>query len=451
MAVNALIAQGIRPLGADVPEIAQMLQQRRQQTFQNSLASAANTRAQAEFNQKLSAESDVKKQQDAQRAIAEADQLSRIPDDQLAQYISQSLPHVAAAAEQAGILPNDIQRLRQMSSIVRMKAATYLGQSPPQMQLKEVPKEGSLIGLTPTPSGGFTSTTLASGAPAEETFGAPFDAVKDGKPGVFARGNRGTIKQLDGMTPYNKPTAGGGSGGAAGALTPDTIHDAVIDVLTDPARIRQYASYGQSGQTNRNLINNSKSKLLREIGLTEQEVIRQQAIAKGQVKSASDLVGMQNAVNAYETVASGNGARVLELVEKVNTSGVPLGNTLSRIVQQHVAGSADAAELMQVLQNYQTEVARIIANPRLVGQLTDTARKEIETAVPANMTLAQAKRIVNRLNFEFELRNKGISDSIAQAQGQMVPGYGANATPQTAAPTVAPTTRPPLSSFGGKP
>jgi hypothetical protein len=219
---------------------------------------------------------------------------------------------------------------------------------------------------------------------------------------------------------------------AQDTLSPEATHDAVIDILADPARMRQYASFGQAGQTNRTLINNEKAKTLKELGLTEQEVIRQQAVAKGQIKSVAQLVPMKNAIQAYEEVARGNGARVLELVNKVNTTGVPVLNSLKRLGEQ-ATGNPDAAELMQVLQNYKTEAARIIANPALTGQLTDSARKEIANVVPANMTPAQAERIVKRLNFEFDLRTRGIDQALESAQGQMTPGYN---TPAGGGPVV---------------
>lgn len=220
-------------------------------------------------------------------------------------------------------------------------------------------------------------------------------------------------------------------------LSPDAVHDAVVDVLADPARMRQYASFGQSGQKIRTAINEQKSQTLRDLGMTEDQVVRQQAVAKAQIKSVGDLIPMQNAINAYETVAKGNGQRALELINKVNTTGVPLLNSAKRISEQ-ATGNPDAAELMQVLQNYQTEAARIIANPRLTGQLTDTARKELENVIPANLTPAQAKRIIERLNFEFELRSRGIDQALTQAQSQMTPGYAPASSPAGAQAPAAP-------------
>lgn len=232
-------------------------------------------------------------------------------------------------------------------------------------------------------------------------------------------------------------TLGAKNKDAAGEeLSPDTITNAGWDVLQDPGRMRQYATFGAKGQDIRNKVNNAKTQLMHDAGITEQEVLRQQATAKANIKSVGELVPMRNAISAYETVARNNGDRFLELAKKVNTSGVPLINSAERLGKL-ASGNADAAEMMQVLQNYQTETARIIANPKLTGQLTDTARKEIENVIPANVTPAQASRIINRLNFEFELRGRGLDDSIAKAQSGLTPGSTV-APPASPAMTQAP-------------
>jgi hypothetical protein len=233
----------------------------------------------------------------------------------------------------------------------------------------------------------------------------------------------------------------GAGNDASSALSPDALDNAVTDVLANPERMKNYASFGKAGQAIRMQISNAIAERLKSIGMTQQEVIQQQSVANAQVKSVKDLVGMQNAVQAYETVARGNGERALQLIRKVNSTGVPIFNSGKRIIEQQ-SGNPDAAELMQVMQNYQTEVARIIANPRLVGQLSDSARKEIMASLPANMTPEQAERVINRLNFEFELRNKGISNQIEAAQMQMTPGSSPQAPVAPAAAVSAPAADP---------
>ena len=87
MAFNALIAQGIQPIGADVPQIANMLNQRRQQQFQNSLATNQDARAQGEYSANMAAAADqrqrARSQQDAQQAYTEAQYIKQAKDEEL--------------------------------------------------------------------------------------------------------------------------------------------------------------------------------------------------------------------------------------------------------------------------------------------------------------------------------------------------------------------------------
>jgi hypothetical protein len=411
MPINELIARGITPIGAGLPQVANMLQQKRQQEFENAFITSQQAKQAA--NEKAALDEAERKY------LANGVQhLVGITDPQQFEMVKQqyiSDPKTQSILQRLNVSPEMITPENVNAVATRLKMSA--GQAPAEPQVIQTPDGGQTSLYNPDTR---TAAPLVSNPKDRPTTMTPYEQARIDleRSRLSQKGASGAAKPSD-------------------ALAPDAVHDAVIDTLADPNRIRQYASFGQSGQSNRNAINNAKAKLLRDIGLTEQEVIRQQAIAKGQVKSVGDLVGMQNAVSAYEAVAKGNGDRVLELVDKVNTAGIPILNSAKRLGEQAL-GNPDAAELMQVLQNYQTEVARIIANPRLVGQLTDTARKEIMQTVPANMTPAQAKRIVNRLNFEFELRNKGISDAISNAQGQMVPGFN-----QTT-PAVAPATGQPV-------
>lgn len=241
-----------------------------------------------------------------------------------------------------------------------------------------------------------------------------------------------------------------GAQGGMGDMSPEQLHNAAIAVTANPMLMRQYASYGGRGQAIRTAVGNEQARLMKEAGVTESDVLRQQAIVAAQVHSVKDLVGMQNAVRAYETVATGNGQRVLELVNTVNSSGVPMINSAERLGKLAL-GDPNAAELMQVLQNYQSEVARIIANPTLKGPLTDTARQEMHDVIPANLTPAQAKRLVDRLNYEFELRDYGINDALRQGLAGAAGSLGEPANTPAPTPPQAPfgAGMPPLPGSGG--
>lgn len=409
MSVNALIAQGVRPIGSDLPEIANMLQQHQQQQLQNNRLATQDQYAAQQHDQQTTEFDQGQKALQAKQTYAEYEHLKGVPDDQLGEAIK-SFPHIVEAAQKAKLTPYDTQALRAMVEHAGQGAAAFLGQGPSK-QFKTIGdvNDPNAPLLQQNPDTNQLTSIRAGRDPLEQ---AKFDES--------VRHNKKEEGIASSKVAAAAPTGGG--------LDPDTIHDAAIDVMADKDRMRQYATFGQSGQAMRVAINNEKTKILHSIGMTEPQLIRQQAIAKGQIKSTSDLVGMQNAVNAYETLAQGNGQRVIELANSVNTSGVPLLNSAERLGKL-ASGSPDAAELMLVLHNYQVEAARIVTQPSLKGQLTDQAIKDLKDVVPANMTPKQAVRLVNRLNFEFDLRQRGIQGSLDTAGGQITPGFPTGAKP----------------------
>lgn len=341
------------------------------------------------------------------------------------------------------INPNNRDLTAAMDGVGPRSTAPMLAQALASRALAPPPADFNL-GTGETRFSGSTGQPIAKGAPKDEK-----PVRGDVKTRSMGNGYNqdylidpvaGTEKKVGEPYKENPSKASGGMGATPGAsgLEPDALNDAVIDVLADPTRIKQHAGFGQSGQNIKTQIDNAKAKKLREIGLTEDQVIRQNAVANANIKGINKLIPMQQGVAAYETLARANGDRFLELAKKVNTSGIPLINSTMRLGQL-ATGNADAAEMMSVLRTYQTEAARIVNNPNLTGQLTDTARKEIEGVVPANMTVAQAARVINRLNFEFDVRGRGLQQQIDKAQSGLVPGYpgAAPAAPPPAAADTA--------------
>lgn len=229
---------------------------------------------------------------------------------------------------------------------------------------------------------------------------------------------------------YTSTTSGGGADSGFGPMDPDTLYNAALDTMFDPNRLYTYTTRGKEGQLRKDQINAEKTRIMKDTGLTQADLINLQAKAKSQIKSQTDLVQMQNAFNAYETLARGNGQRFLELARKVNKSGVPVFNSALRLGAV-ATGDPDAAEMLSVLTTYQFEVARILSSQKpSASPITDSARHEIENIVPANLTVGQAIRVINRINAEFDLRQLGLEQSMKDAQmgiGGWLPG--STATP----------------------
>ena len=212
-------------------------------------------------------------------------------------------------------------------------------------------------------------------------------------------------------------------------LPPDELDLAATTVMTDPNQMRQFASFGKAGQARRDQINAAVSAKLKTAGMTPSDLGNLRATFKAQGASINKLVPQLNAIEAYEQTAKFNGQRLLDLVDKIDNTGVPVIEGYARRAQKAV-GDPDQAEFASVLQQYQTEAARIISNPNLTGVLSDSARQELQEVISGNMSAGQLKRVINRLNTEFEFRANAIRGQIGNAgQGMTNLGAGGNGLP----------------------
>ena len=209
--------------------------------------------------------------------------------------------------------------------------------------------------------------------------------------------------------------------GSDDTYSPDTVRTAAIVVMSDPNRMRDYASYGKSGQSLRHQINEEISKVKKETGMTDSDFIMARARARASLKSVDKMVPQLDSISAFENLAKANGQRALELFSSVDDTGIPIVEAVSRATKRQL-GNVDAAELQSVLTAFQTEAARILSNPTMAGVVTDTARHEVQEMASGRMSVAQAKRVINRLFTEMDLRKQFLSDQIGSASGRTVVG-----------------------------
>ena len=210
------------------------------------------------------------------------------------------------------------------------------------------------------------------------------------------------------------------------SFSPEALSLAVDDVAAHPENLKNYASFGASGQAKRTQINNGIAAKLKDSGMTNNDLLQTRISAKANAASAQTLQKQANAVQAFEGLAKANGQRVLALIDQLDATGVPLAEGLIRSVSNKF-GNTDAAELRSVLTTFQTEVGRILSNPNMTGTVSVTAQNEIRDMAPENMSAAQARRVINRLFTEMELRKKFTDEALSGAVGRTVAFPNANA------------------------
>lgn len=212
-----------------------------------------------------------------------------------------------------------------------------------------------------------------------------------------------------------------GTGGQQGELDPAAVRDLAIQSLYDPNALSGYRRDPKMMAR----IANDRIKVMRETGVTSEDVVSGRAGFKADTGSLNKLTPMYDAVVAFEKTAVRNGDRLIELADKVDASGVPVIEKWIRAGRQ-ATGDADVSKFNAQLQIYRTEAAKILTNPNLSGQLTDSARHEIEGFMQPGASAKQIKEVVNLLKNDFENRKVTLEDQIgsirARMRGRVSPG-----------------------------
>lgn len=282
---------------------------------------------------------------------------------------------------------------------------------------------------------------------ADEAFGAGRDDE------MWERGFKD--RQLKEMSKYRLGMLGARTGESAQPYTKEGLDLLAHSTLRSPTLMNAYMSRsGRYNASERKAVVERQAEILKENNITPAQIASIHANVKAQTGNIQVQTKSLQGLKAFDEVARANADRALELFDKVSDSGVPLINAFTRGTEYGL-GSADVAELRQVLQNFQAETARIVAgHPQLLGATTDTAREEIERVVSGNMTTEQAERVIKRLLFEVDVRRAGFEEAIQESGASMdnlgMPGQRFD-TPGLGQPAPAPgagTVRPPMKDAG---
>lgn len=133
----------------------------------------------------------------------------------------------------------------------------------------------------------------------------------------------------------------------------------------------------------------------------------------------TQLQKQRGAIGAFEQTAQKNIDLFLAQAGKVVDTGSPLANTAARLVTGKMLGSPDQAAYDAARQVAINEIAKITSNPTLAGQLSDTARKEVEVFNPQNATLKQTVAVMKLLKQDMANRAQSLDDAIAQQRGAL--------------------------------
>lgn len=150
--------------------------------------------------------------------------------------------------------------------------------------------------------------------------------------------------------------------------------------------------------------------------------------------SLSSLQKNRDAVVSFENTASKNLDNFLATVQKVVDTGSPWVNQPIRLVQQRGLGNEDLIAFNAARRVAINEIAKVTSNPALVGQLSDSARREVEAFIPQDATLKQILAVAKILKQDMKSRHDSLDEQIAAIKGRIKDGEAKPSTVRMIAP-----------------
>lgn len=192
--------------------------------------------------------------------------------------------------------------------------------------------------------------------------------------------------------------------------------------------------FGRLDPDSRRQVENRVPELMKEYGITSQDVVAGRAGYKADAASLAALTKQYDAVSSFQNTAIRNGDQLMALADKIDKTGVPV---IEKWIRQgrSALGDADVAKFDAQLQIYRTETAKILTNPNLSGQLTDAARHEVEGFLKGGSSADQIRGVVNLLKSDFGNRITTIKEQMDAAHQRISSQVETKALPNTSLST----------------
>ena len=183
---------------------------------------------------------------------------------------------------------------------------------------------------------------------------------------------------------------------------------------------------GKAGAKVRTDIINAAAEAYKNLDLPSQ-----QAAYKANQASLTVAQKQSDAVKGFEETALKNLDQFLSTAQKVVDTGSPLINKPLRGLSSQLLGSPEMAAYNAARLTVIPEFAKILSNPNLSGQLSDSARKEVEGLINGDATLAQAVSVAKVLKQDTSNRRTALDDQIKAIQARIAAPPGGSAPAAT--------------------
>lgn len=136
-------------------------------------------------------------------------------------------------------------------------------------------------------------------------------------------------------------------------------------------------------------------------GISKREAARifanRQQIRKADTNALQGLEKDISSITPYKEMLDTNADIAMNLADKVVKTDVRFANRSLNWLRTNATDNPDVAEFLAQNHFVTTEAARVLQNPRLVGQLTVEAQREMRDIISGDMPINSYKRVLNRI------------------------------------------------------
>jgi hypothetical protein len=222
---------------------------------------------------------------------------------------------------------------------------------------------------------------------------------------------------------YIRPVTNINIGGVGGGLSSDAREMMAQAYAHGDVQVLSGLGWGNASAQMKKGIINRAAEIQKEEG--GGNLAGAQAGYKANSMALNQVTKDLTAIKPYKGMLDINGDIAIDLSKKVMRTNSALANKSLNWIKQNMGDNPDTAEFLFQMNTLQTEGARVLSNPRLVGQLSDQARQDMQSVINGNMTLNATERVIRRMQKDgsyrvqqMEKQAKDLQSSLSGKQQQ---------------------------------
>jgi hypothetical protein len=171
--------------------------------------------------------------------------------------------------------------------------------------------------------------------------------------------------------------------------------------------------------SSRKIVINEAAKIEAEEGGTPKQRLGKQATFHADTKALDQLTKDYNILKPFDEMLDTNAAIAIDLGRKIVKTNNKYANETINSLTKNFSDAPGVSDYLFQVNTLQTEAARVLHNPRLVGQLSDNARMDMQKVFDGSMPIKESEAVINRMILDGHNRTKSMENQIGRIEDKL--------------------------------